>query len=157
MEVRDFSAQSPHAPDLRSRQLPLEDKPCWEQSTVTWRHHTKPWRRRGESRRRRRRSWTWMRPRAVRSPISRLLFLRRNPHHPKANGDGELMSERRSVIVKLLGFTFAMITFPIGSYFLTVNSLFGGMRSSRCVTVFHTWRRAHVMQATRRTQEVWRH
>ncbi|EMF10601.1 vacuolar ATPase assembly integral membrane protein VMA21 [Sphaerulina musiva SO2202] len=31
-----------------------------------------------------------------------------------------------SVIYKLLGFTFAMITFPIGSYFLSVNLLFGG-------------------------------
>ncbi|KAI5366113.1 putative vacuolar ATPase assembly integral membrane protein Vma21 [Septoria linicola] len=31
-----------------------------------------------------------------------------------------------SVIYKLLGFTFAMITFPISSYFLTVNMVFGG-------------------------------
>ncbi|KAK4550384.1 vacuolar ATPase assembly integral membrane protein vma21 [Oleoguttula mirabilis] len=31
-----------------------------------------------------------------------------------------------SVIAKLLGFTFAMITLPIGSYFVTVNNLFGG-------------------------------
>ncbi|KAK4499478.1 hypothetical protein PRZ48_009993 [Zasmidium cellare] len=31
-----------------------------------------------------------------------------------------------SVIAKLLGFTFAMITLPIGSYFFTVNTLFGG-------------------------------
>ena len=31
------------------------------------------------------------------------------------------------MIYKLLGFTFDMITFPIGSYFLTVNLLFGGM------------------------------
>jgi hypothetical protein len=33
----------------------------------------------------------------------------------------------RSIIFKLLAFTFAMITFPIGSYFLSVNMLFGGM------------------------------
>ncbi|KAF2764768.1 hypothetical protein EJ03DRAFT_281423 [Teratosphaeria nubilosa] len=31
-----------------------------------------------------------------------------------------------SVIAKLLGFTFAMITFPIGSYFLAVNTIFNG-------------------------------
>ncbi|CZT17687.1 probable Vacuolar ATPase assembly integral membrane protein VMA21 [Ramularia collo-cygni] len=31
-----------------------------------------------------------------------------------------------SVIVKLLTFTFAMVTLPIGSYFATVNVLFGG-------------------------------
>ncbi|KAJ9624962.1 vacuolar ATPase assembly integral membrane protein vma21 [Taxawa tesnikishii (nom. ined.)] len=31
-----------------------------------------------------------------------------------------------NVIVKLLGFTFAMIIMPIGSYFLTLNSLFSG-------------------------------
>ncbi|QIW95883.1 hypothetical protein AMS68_001401 [Peltaster fructicola] len=30
------------------------------------------------------------------------------------------------VIAKLLGFTFAMVTVPIGSYFLTVNNVFGG-------------------------------
>ncbi|EON97990.1 putative vacuolar atpase assembly integral membrane protein vma21 protein [Phaeoacremonium minimum UCRPA7] len=30
------------------------------------------------------------------------------------------------VIVKLLAFTFAMIVFPIGSYFLTVNTIFNG-------------------------------
>lgn len=33
----------------------------------------------------------------------------------------------RDVIVKLLGFTFAMIVIPIGSYFLTVNTIFQGM------------------------------
>lgn len=32
-----------------------------------------------------------------------------------------------SVIVKLLAFTAAMIVLPIGSYFLTVNSLFNGL------------------------------
>ncbi|KAF2234526.1 VMA21-like domain-containing protein [Viridothelium virens] len=31
-----------------------------------------------------------------------------------------------SVIVKLLGFTFAMISLPIGTYFLSVNTIFGG-------------------------------
>jgi len=40
----------------------------------------------------------------------------------------------RSVIAKLLGFTFAMITLPIGSYFVSVNMLFGGkaMINLRC-------------------------
>ncbi|KAK3182273.1 vacuolar ATPase assembly integral membrane protein vma21 [Lecanicillium sp. MT-2017a] len=32
----------------------------------------------------------------------------------------------KDVIVKLLGFTFAMIVIPIGSYFLTVNTIFQG-------------------------------
>ncbi|KAM0724234.1 hypothetical protein Q7P37_000116 [Cladosporium fusiforme] len=32
----------------------------------------------------------------------------------------------RSIIFKLLAFTFAMITLPIGSYFLSVNAIFGG-------------------------------
>lgn len=31
-----------------------------------------------------------------------------------------------SVIFKLLGFTFAMVTMPIGTYFLTLNSLYRG-------------------------------
>jgi hypothetical protein len=33
------------------------------------------------------------------------------------------------VIVKLLGFTFAMIILPIGSYFATVNTVFKGISS----------------------------
>lgn len=32
----------------------------------------------------------------------------------------------RSVIAKLLAFTAAMVTLPIGSYFMSVNILFGG-------------------------------
>lgn len=32
----------------------------------------------------------------------------------------------RHVIYKLLGFSFAMIVIPIGSYFLTVNTVFNG-------------------------------
>ncbi|KAF4311201.1 hypothetical protein GTA08_BOTSDO13248 [Botryosphaeria dothidea] len=32
----------------------------------------------------------------------------------------------RAVIFKLLGFTFAMITLPIGTYFMTVNTVFKG-------------------------------
>ncbi|KAI9699165.1 MAG: vacuolar ATPase assembly integral membrane protein vma21 [Bogoriella megaspora] len=31
-----------------------------------------------------------------------------------------------SVIIKLLGFTFAMISMPIGTYFASVNTVFGG-------------------------------
>ncbi|GAB7341621.1 hypothetical protein MBLNU457_7820t2 [Dothideomycetes sp. NU457] len=31
-----------------------------------------------------------------------------------------------AVIAKLLGFTFAMITVPIGTYFLTLNTIYGG-------------------------------
>ncbi|KHN98494.1 Vacuolar ATPase assembly integral membrane protein VMA21-like domain protein [Metarhizium album ARSEF 1941] len=40
----------------------------------------------------------------------------------------------RDVIVKLLGFTFAMIVAPIGSYFLTVHTIFKGQRLSRAAT-----------------------
>ncbi|RYP45100.1 hypothetical protein DL769_011481 [Monosporascus sp. CRB-8-3] len=35
-------------------------------------------------------------------------------------------SNRRDVILKLLAFTFAMVVVPIGSYFVTVNTVFGG-------------------------------
>ncbi|KAG8413051.1 vacuolar ATPase assembly integral membrane protein vma21, variant 2 [Metarhizium acridum] len=35
----------------------------------------------------------------------------------------------RDVIFKLLGFTFAMIVVPIGSYFLTVHTVFKGNSS----------------------------
>ncbi|KAG5982239.1 hypothetical protein E4U55_002155 [Claviceps digitariae] len=35
----------------------------------------------------------------------------------------------KHVIVKLLGFTFAMIVVPIGSYFLTVHTIFQGNAS----------------------------
>jgi hypothetical protein len=49
-------------------------------------------------------------------------------------GSSPAASERSSiapavpteVIVKLLAFTFAMIVGPIGSYFLTVNTIFNG-------------------------------
>lgn len=36
------------------------------------------------------------------------------------------LTDYRSVIAKLLGFTFAMITLPIGSYFMAVNTIFKG-------------------------------
>lgn len=36
----------------------------------------------------------------------------------------------RSVIYKLLAFTFAMVVFPISSYFLTVNTIFKGISNS---------------------------
>lgn len=32
----------------------------------------------------------------------------------------------KSVVAKLLGFTFAMVTVPIGAYFLTVDTVFKG-------------------------------
>ena len=32
----------------------------------------------------------------------------------------------RDVIIKLLAFTLAMIVIPIGSYFVTINTIFGG-------------------------------
>jgi hypothetical protein len=42
-------------------------------------------------------------------------------HSPLADND------HRSVIWKLMSFTFAMITLPIGTYFFTVNFVFKGM------------------------------
>ncbi|KAK8164148.1 VMA21-like domain-containing protein [Phyllosticta citrichinensis] len=44
-----------------------------------------------------------------------------------ASSDGSIApAVPASVIVKLLGFTLAMIALPIGSYFLTVNTIFRG-------------------------------
>lgn len=42
------------------------------------------------------------------------------------------------VIFKLLAFTFAMVVFPIGSYFATVNTIFRGKMSimNLCTVVF---------------------
>jgi hypothetical protein len=40
----------------------------------------------------------------------------------------------RDVIIKLLAFTFAMIVVPIGSYFVTVNTVFKGARLFPLVT-----------------------
>ena len=36
------------------------------------------------------------------------------------------MYSPRTVIIKLLGFTLAMIAGPIGVYFLSLNTVFGG-------------------------------
>lgn len=47
-------------------------------------------------------------------------------HFTYHHNSHELTTQQRSVIAKLLGFTFAMITLPIGSYFMTLNSVFGG-------------------------------
>ncbi|KAM5361609.1 hypothetical protein ACJZ2D_013003 [Fusarium nematophilum] len=41
----------------------------------------------------------------------------------------------KEVIYKLLAFTFAMIVVPIGSYFLTVNTIFRGRLFSPIVDV----------------------
>lgn len=37
-----------------------------------------------------------------------------------------MLTSARDVIVKLLAFTLAMIALPIGSYFLTLNTIFNG-------------------------------
>jgi vacuolar ATPase assembly integral membrane protein VMA21 len=42
--------------------------------------------------------------------------------HMRGTNDGN-----RHVIYKLLGFTLAMVVGPIGSYFLTVDTIFGGV------------------------------
>ena len=46
----------------------------------------------------------------------------------------KLTKSNREVIYKLLAFTIGMIVLPIGSYFLTVNTIFRGMAllSARC-------------------------
>ena len=49
-----------------------------------------------------------------------------------------------NIIFKLLAFTFAMVTFPIGSYFLSVNMIFGGTLSlllGSIITTRHTTKR----------------
>lgn len=56
-------------------------------------------------------------PSYVSTPFSSYHFL---------NVSTEILTLTSSVIIKLLGFTFAMITLPIGSYFLSVNTIFGG-------------------------------
>ncbi len=38
----------------------------------------------------------------------------------------ETNATQRSVIYKLLGFTLAMVAAPIGTYFMTVNTIFKG-------------------------------
>lgn len=52
------------------------------------------------------------------SPFPLLPFQLKNPTHKAV--------PHRSVIVKLLGFTAAMVILPIGSYFVTVNTIFRG-------------------------------
>ncbi|KAF1730197.1 Vacuolar ATPase assembly integral membrane protein vma21 [Beauveria bassiana] len=42
----------------------------------------------------------------------------------------------RHVIAKLLGFTLAMIVVPIGSYFLTVHTIFQGARFQSSILAF---------------------
>jgi hypothetical protein len=42
----------------------------------------------------------------------------------------------REIIFKLLAFTVAMITFPIASYFISVDLIFGGMSQSLSCTVY---------------------
>ncbi|KAM0692590.1 hypothetical protein Q7P36_007145 [Cladosporium allicinum] len=53
-----------------------------------------------------------------------------------------------SIIFKLLAFTFAMITFPIGSYFLSVNMLFGASRSFPLIPSKLTLEKEHEGLAT---------
>jgi hypothetical protein len=57
-----------------------------------------------------------------------------------------------SVIWKLMSFTFAMITLPIGTYFFTVNLVFRGesFEAGLCRVV------ANFMQATQHTRVLWR-
>ncbi|KAL2008864.1 hypothetical protein VTN00DRAFT_7058 [Thermoascus crustaceus] len=48
-----------------------------------------------------------------------------SPEKPQADSD-VTPAVPAGVIYKLLGFTIAMIALPIGMYFLTVDSIFGG-------------------------------
>jgi len=54
---------------------------------------------------------------------------------PPSRQDGRLrLTFTRSVIWKLLSFTFAMVTLPIGTYFFTVNYVFNGSSPIRTPT-----------------------
>ncbi|KAK0797295.1 vacuolar ATPase assembly integral membrane protein vma21 [Friedmanniomyces endolithicus] len=55
-----------------------------------------------------------------------------------------------ATIAKLLFFTFAMITFPISSYFLTVHNLFSGKPSPRPPVPKTQLARSHNKQRTNR-------
>jgi len=71
-----------------------------------------------------------------RRAILHLLFQREQrfkSHEYEEDTDGHY----RHVIYKLLGFTLAMIVGPIGSYFLTVNTIFGGGFSTISPRTFH--------------------
>lgn len=66
-------------------------------------------------------------PQQTKSPISHPQSQRtstRWPHGPPATNKSTHRS--RSVIMKLLAFTLAMVVVPIGSYFVTVDHLFKG-------------------------------
>lgn len=62
----------------------------------------------------------------LRKVISRLLFQR---EFPLSFGHMSFSTDipYGHVIYKLLGFTLAMVVGPIGTYFLTVDTVFGGM------------------------------
>ena len=62
----------------------------------------------------------------LRKVISHLLFQR---EFPLSFGHMSFSTDvpYRHVIYKLLGFTLAMVVGPIGTYFLTVDTVFGGM------------------------------
>ncbi|PHH70403.1 hypothetical protein CDD82_7158 [Ophiocordyceps australis] len=64
---------------------------------------------------------------ATRRIISSEKSLVDHDHHQPEQKSNITPAVPTHVIVKLLAFTFAMIVVPIGSYFLTVNSLFKGM------------------------------
>lgn len=62
-------------------------------------------------------------------PSSALLLIIPSPMGPALSivAPAPLTSDIcRSVLWKLIGFTFAMITVPIGSYYLSVHSIFRG-------------------------------
>jgi len=53
-----------------------------------------------------------------------------NEFKPSKDGPSDIRpAVPTNVIVKLLGFTFAMVVLPIGSYFVTVNTIFKGKSS----------------------------
>jgi len=54
----------------------------------------------------------------------------------------------REVIVKLLAFTFAMVVVPIGSYFVTVNTIY---RGEECPSVESCWCRPNVISSATRS------
>jgi hypothetical protein len=49
---------------------------------------------------------------------------------------GQLTASASSVIYKLLGFTLAMVVGPIGTYYLTINTIFRGRSPGwRCLVI----------------------
>lgn len=79
-----------------------------------------------ESQPKRRRIWTRMRSRLKANPTLRPQSQSTLTHLTRVKPIDANTFASREVIIKLLLFTFAMIILPIGSYFVTLNTIYGG-------------------------------